>query len=69
MTVTWGSAWGNTEAHSEAFRDALEEFYRQNPEEHRRFHEIGYELQRVILARQVELYNERKPAPAAAVVA
>jgi hypothetical protein len=54
--------WGNPEEHTAAFRDALEEFYRQNPEEHRRFHEMGYDLQRVILGRQVQIYTERRAA-------
>jgi hypothetical protein len=54
--------WGNPDEHNRAFREALEEFYRQNPEEHRRFHEMGYELQRLILARQVEIYKEFEAA-------
>jgi hypothetical protein len=51
-------AWGNPETHGEAFRKAFEEFKREHPDEHRRFHELEYELQRGIMARQVEIYNE-----------
>lgn len=55
MSVTWGKP----EEHTAAFRAALEEFYRQNPEEHRRFHEMGYEMQSSIMKRQGEIYQDR----------
>jgi ABC-type Fe3+/spermidine/putrescine transport system ATPase subunit len=51
-------SWGNPKAHTEAFVKALEEFHRQHPEERRPFQDLEREQQRVILARQVELYRE-----------
>lgn len=51
-------AWGNPEEHTRAFVQALEEFHRDHPEEHRPFQDLEYEKQRVILARQVEIYSQ-----------
>lgn len=51
-------AWGNPKEHTEAFVKALEEFHREHPEECRPFQDLDRELQRTILARQVELYRE-----------
>ncbi len=55
-------SWGNPEQHTAAFVKALEEFHRQHPDESRPFQELEYDLQRVILARQVEIYQEAKSA-------
>ena len=57
-------SWGNPEEHTRAFVKALEEFHREHPEEHRPFKDLDRELQRVIMARQVEIYQELRAVSA-----
>jgi hypothetical protein len=54
------TSWGNPEEHSAAFKAAMEEFYRQHPDQAgRKLFELDRESRTHVLARQVQIYRER----------